>query len=92
MLNDHDGDEWLFRRDHRVRRPLAELAIVGAGGIPALAPEVQLLFKAKDPRSRDDADLAAALPHMSGERRAWLRWALGIVHPGHPWLAGALTP
>ena len=86
LLNDHDGERrhWLFRRDHRVRRPLAA-AFAHSGGIPYLAPEIVLLYKAKAPRPADHADLAAALPHLGEAERLWLREALDLTAPGHPW-------
>jgi aminoglycoside-2''-adenylyltransferase len=43
LLNDSQGDEWLFRRDHEVRRPLAELGGRTQESVPFLAPEVILL-------------------------------------------------
>jgi len=33
--------------------------------IPVLAPEVQLFDKAKDPRSEDERDFSAVLPHFT---------------------------
>jgi hypothetical protein len=32
------------------------------------------------------SDFENALPRLEIERRAWLKNALGIVHPGHAWL------
>ena len=34
---------------------------------------------------KDEADFAAATPLLSAPARAWLRDALALVHPGHPW-------
>ena len=56
------------------------------GGIPYLAPELALLFKAKYRRPKDDADFAAALPLLGADARARLRATLAQVHPGHPWI------
>jgi hypothetical protein len=56
-------------------------------GIPYLAPEIVLLFKAKHAaRDKDAADFARALPLLDAQRRQWLADALRIVHPGHDWL------
>lgn len=82
----HDGDTWICRRDESIRRPYQELILTSADGIPYLAPEVALLFKAKHSRPKDQADFAGALPRLSVPQREWLRWALHRVHPGHPWL------
>ncbi|GAB1641584.1 nucleotidyltransferase domain-containing protein [Krasilnikovia sp. MM14-A1259] len=84
----HDGDVWICRRDEaRVRRPYAEIIRHTGDGIPYLAPEVVLLFKAKAARAKDERDLARALPLMTSAQRGWLRDALAVVHPGHAWLA-----
>jgi hypothetical protein len=56
-------------------------------GIPYLAPEIVLLFKAKHAaRGKDAADFARALPLLDGQRREWLADALRVVHPGHDWI------
>jgi hypothetical protein len=89
MLADSDGADWLYRRDPRLRRPLARLGCRSADGLPYIAPEVQLLFKAKGPREKDEADFARVVPHMAPARRQWLRTSLALVQPEHPWI-GAL--
>lgn len=85
-LNDSEGDRWVYRRDRRVGRPLGEVVLRTREGLPYLAPEVQLLFKAKDPRPMDEWDLEAVLPILSRERRSWLDLAISKAHPDHPWL------
>ena len=88
MIDDTDGDEWVFRRDHRVRRPVRSLAGRASTSRRAvLTPEVQLLYKSKRLRPRDVADFEVALAHLSATERGWLRDALEAVSPGHPWLA-----
>ena len=83
----HDGDVWICRRDEGIRRPYDEIIEHDPDGIPYLAPEYALLFKAKGNRDKDRLDLAAALPLFDAARRNRLRGLLGRVHPGHPWLA-----
>ena len=83
----HDGDTWIFRRDARLRRPYAQIVERDRDGIPYLAPEVVLLFKAKAARDKDTSDLHAALPLLGAGRLEWLRDALDLVHPGHAWRA-----
>jgi hypothetical protein len=82
-----DGDTWVCRRDERLRMPYAELIERTPTGIPYGRPDVVLLYKAKHTREKDEADFAAALPHLGEPRRRWLRHALELVHPGHRWLA-----
>jgi hypothetical protein len=81
-----EGDVWVCRRDPRIRLPATSLIAWTSDGIPYAQPEVVLLFKAKSPRPKDEADFAALLPLLDGERRAWLAEALARLHPGHPWL------
>jgi hypothetical protein len=83
VLDDADGDEWTYRRDPRVRRPLAGIGWE-SDGLPVLVPEIALLFKATAPeRSRFDE----VAPALDAAARAWLREALELAHPGHAWLA-----
>jgi hypothetical protein len=87
MLADVVGDRWVYRRDHRITRPLTELTRRSAQGIPYLAPDVQLLFKARtNPRPKDEHDYAVALPLLDAASRQWLTAALGICAPEHPWV------
>jgi hypothetical protein len=81
----HDGDTWICRRDRRIRRSYAEVIRYSSDGLPYLAAEIVLLFKAKAMRDKDQADFQAVMPVLSAEQRRWLRDALGLVHPDHPW-------
>lgn len=86
MIADTDGDQWLCRRDPHIHRPLTTIGHQTRDGIPYLVPEIQLLYKAKGLRPKDEADFINALPHLDQQSRRWLAEALAIVHPGHPWL------
>jgi hypothetical protein len=86
MIADTRDEEWLFRRMPTISRPMATIGDRTPEGIPYLAPEIQLLYKAKGLRPKDEADFQSALPALQQERRAWLRDALAQVHPEHPWL------
>jgi hypothetical protein len=82
----HDGHYWLARRDESIRLPYDELIEHTPDGIPYERPEVVLLFKAKQARPKDEADLAAVLPQLTGDRRRLLAGWIAQVHPGHFWL------
>lgn len=84
MLDEADGDTWQSRRDDRIRRPVASLGVV-IDGVPVLRPEVQLFYKAKSLRPKDEQDFAAALPLLDAEARGWLDEALEVTAPEHPW-------
>ena len=86
MIADTHDEQWVFRRSPRIVRPIAAIGGVTADGIPYLAPEIQLLYKAKGRRPKDEADFRSALPALDQERRQWLRDTLATTHPGHPWL------
>jgi hypothetical protein len=82
-----EEDTWVCRRDPSIRRPIAQVIERDPAGIPYLAPEIVLLFKAKHAaRDKDAADFALALPLLDDQRRQWLANALRVVHPGHAWI------
>lgn len=87
FLNDVEDGSWLCRRDPSVTRPLGEVWLRSASGLPIVAPEIQLLYKAKHHLDKDERDFRATVGHLDEEQLAWLRQALEIVHPGDPWLA-----
>jgi Aminoglycoside-2''-adenylyltransferase len=87
-----EDDVWAFRHDARIHLTEATLVAHTHDGIPFLQPEVVLLFKARAAaRPKDESDFATVLPHLGGSRRQWLRDALALVHPGHPWLETLAT-
>jgi hypothetical protein len=75
----------VYKRDATLRMPLAD-ALWERDGVRYLQPEIQLLYKAKGQRSKDDADFVATLPFLDSTRRAWLRDALIRTIPGHDWI------
>lgn len=87
LLNERDGERWIFRRNPAVTLPIGESIRTGAGGVPILAPAVVLLYKAKNPRPKDEEDFQVTVPHMAAGDREWLARALELVHPAHAWLA-----
>jgi hypothetical protein len=86
MLADHDAINWLFRRDPAITRPRQTIIHISADGIPSLAPEIQLLYKAKQCRPKDEQDLRAALPMLGDAERAWLATALRRLYGEHAWV------
>lgn len=82
----HDGDRWICRRDETIRMPYTEIILRTPDGIPYLAPELVLLFKAKHVRRKDQADFDGVVPLLPAARRAALVGLLERVHPGHAWL------
>jgi hypothetical protein len=89
LLESCDGEAWVFRREPALRLPLSELVWRSPQGVPHLRPDVQLLYKAKSVRPKDELDFAAVAPLLDTDSCQWLRAALARVHPDHPWLARA---
>jgi hypothetical protein len=73
FLNDVAGDVWICRRDARVTKPLEQISAVTPSGLPAVVPEVQLLYKAKHHLDKDERDFEATLGRLSPAQQAWLR-------------------
>ncbi len=87
LLEEHRGDDWVFRRGASVTLPFDRFGRTSSDGIPYVCPEVALLFKAKEPDlERNAHDFASAARVLDDSAREWLRNALAMAHPGHPWL------
>ena len=87
FLNDIVDGEWAFRRNQQIRRPANEVGRRSHQGIPIMAPEIVLAYKAKHQRPKDQHDFDASEPLLNEEQRAWLEQTLALCHPGHPWIA-----
>ncbi len=85
LLAPGSPDVWVYKRDESVRMPMDD-ALWQREGIRYLQPEIQLLYKAKGLRAKDQLDFEHTLPHLDQPRRTWLRAALERTLPGHPWL------
>jgi hypothetical protein len=92
MLDESSGGDWVSRRDERIGRPITGIGLVTADGIPGLAPEIELFYKADNGRPKDETDFAAALPVLAKPQRQWLSDALSVVYGrGHRWRARLLA-
>jgi ribosomal protein S18 acetylase RimI-like enzyme len=87
MLFDTENGDWIFKRDESIRRSLESVAITTHDGLFLLAPEVQLLYKSKSLRAKDQQDFQNAIIAMSDDQKSWLKVALKSVYKeGHIWL------
>jgi len=86
MLDESDGDTWVYRRDRRIRRSMATAIRHSPDGLPHLAPEIQLLYKSKAPRHRDEVDFAQIAPLLTADARRWLHDAIQLTAPDHKWI------
>lgn len=82
----YEGQSWIFRRDAAIRLPYEQIIRWTPEGIPFLAPEVVLLFKAGAAHAKDEDDFRDVLPLLDAARRGWLLSALRQAHPAHAWI------
>jgi hypothetical protein len=87
MIDESDGVDWVSRRDPGVRLPLSLAVRRTVAGVPFLAPQVQLYYKAGSLRLKDLIDFDTALPVLSPLERSWLQTAIERQDPGHAWLS-----
>ncbi len=83
----HDSETWICRHDQTIRLPYREIIHRTPAGIPYLAPELVLLFKAKHARPKDQTDFDGTIPHLAPAQRRTLAELLAHAHPGHRWQA-----
>jgi hypothetical protein len=81
-IADGNHESWVFRRDPTIRVPWEHAVLRGQGGLPYLAPELQLLYKSKDIRRKDELDAKEVIPSLSPDQRGRLQLLLA---PDHPW-------
>jgi hypothetical protein len=87
LLNERQGDTFVFRRDARVVAPLDRTFIRSNSGIPVLAPEIVLLYKSKRAvEIKEQLDFSNVLDALDTERRRWLFANLAVDDPRHVWL------
>src|SRR5579863_9515990 len=48
LLNESEGEHFLFRRNRSIQCPLSEAFVISPSGLPVLAPEIALLYKSND--------------------------------------------
>jgi len=84
LLNEIDDERFRFRRDETITRERGRMSFKSDSGLPALAPEIVLLYESGRPEENasDFRNAAASLPE---ESRVWLKRALDKVSAQHPW-------
>jgi hypothetical protein len=88
LLNETDGNHFLFRRDLSILRDLSMAIRTSEQGIPYLSPEVVLLYKAGAPDEPDnEKDFQQVLPSLFLEERSWLKQGLERLYGEHKWLS-----
>jgi hypothetical protein len=87
FLNDSVEGAWQFRHVPSITRPVEEMSMRSPDGIPFLVPEIQLAFKGKGQRPKDEHDFTHVLPHLSEAQRVWLARTLKAAYGTHSWIA-----
>lgn len=86
LFNEINDTTWAFRRNLKITYPLEKVIYQSLSGIPILAPELVLLYKAKWVKEKDMHDFKHALPQLNSEQKAWLKNAIQTNHGEHEWL------
>jgi hypothetical protein len=85
MLAETEGSAWFSRRDSAIRGPREDM-ITRYTGVPCIRVEIQLMYKAKALRPKDDQDFWACLRLMNASQKEWLKASLYTLYPeGHRW-------
>lgn len=88
MMDDANGVDWVSRRDAAVSLPIARITRTTTTGVRYLAPEVQLYYKAKNPRPKDEIDFKAVVDSGIDLDVSWLRNVISRSYSSqHAWLA-----
>lgn len=86
LFEESEGKRWAYRRNPRIGLNIADLGRRDASDIQFLRPEVNLLYKSKDPRPVDETDFLYALPRLDVAQKGWLVGALYTIDPTHRWI------
>jgi hypothetical protein len=99
-LNERADGHWVLRRTPFRSLPLVRAISRSPWGIPTVAPEIVLYYKAlqpmwrdqprKPPRPHDEHDLQMLRPILTASQRAWLLDAIASVDANHPWVTRRL--
>ena len=87
MIMDEIEGAWVYRKNHKINSPKTSVFSCFKDDVPALKPEIQLLYKSKNPREKDELDFSKTIPTLEKDQRRWLSDCLQLCYPkGHPWL------
>ena len=84
LLNEIDDVQFRFRRDQSIVLSRERMSFKSPSGLPALAPEIVLLYKSSRPEEHD-ADFQNTVESLAEESRVWLKLALNKLFAHHPW-------
>lgn len=68
-----EANKYLYKRDPSLNFSGEEITCYTKSGVPYLAPHIQLLYKSKSLRPKDQEDFNRCLKRLSREQRNWLK-------------------
>jgi GrpB-like predicted nucleotidyltransferase (UPF0157 family) len=92
LISERTATDWWWRDDKTITAPLDQIRLTSSVGIPVLAPEIALFFKARTAmREKDELDFGHALPKLEPAQREWLKRSLtrkleSLQVNDHSWL------
>jgi GrpB-like predicted nucleotidyltransferase (UPF0157 family) len=93
LISERSATDWWWRGDPEITMPLENIRLNSSLGVPILAPEISLFFKARPVmREKDELDFGHALPKLEPTQREWLKRSLtrkleALGLNDHPWIA-----
>ena len=85
MLYDVADGFWIYKRDRNIKLS-HDLLFWKKDGIKAIKPEVQLLYKSKSIRIKDEIDFQKVSKRLSKKAKLWLSNALKQCYGRHQWI------
>lgn len=87
LFNHSQGTEFVFSRELNITRDMQK-AILYNNGLPYIAPELALLYKAsKADNPAYQCDYAMTITYLNDEQLCWFYKSMEKLYPqGHPWL------
>ncbi len=76
---------WTNKRHQAHTEDLDAVTWVAPDGLRYARPEVTLMFKAAQARTKDQRDAEVTLPRLDAQARGWLRDAVARMNPHHLW-------
>lgn len=85
-LTPSEDGRWHSKRAPEHVEDLDAVTWVAGDGVRYARPEVSLMFKARQDRSKDVRDAQVAIPLLDAAARRWLRDAVARFDPTNPWV------
>lgn len=86
MLIDVQNCLWIYKRNTQVQLPYRDI-FFEKDRLNIIKPEIQLLYKSKSIRDKDQLDFEKVLPQLTASAKQWLQDSLTICYgDNHPWL------